>query len=61
MPKAIHSGYDSCGDLYVDCVECTQGINGSAECDKGWNNDEPKQGGCNCGTLLAGLIMDNEG
>lgn len=57
MANAKYSRYDACDALFIDCVECTEGPNGSCDCDDGWNNDRPRDGGCFCGTLLEGLTV----
>ena len=59
MANVKHSERDSAGRLYVDCSECERGGNGTDKdkCSAGWRIKRGKQGGCFCGTLRAGLVM----
>lgn len=57
MAKAKYSLRDTKNKLYVDCSECERGGNGNAKdkCSCGWQVKRGKQGGCFCGSLMAGL------
>ncbi len=55
--EAKHSFFDSRGHAFIDCTECSRGVNGSDKdkCSAGHRNKRPRQGGCFCGTLIEGL------
>jgi len=57
---AQFSEYDTKGNLYVDCTECTRGRNGQDKdkCSAGFKHKRGNKGGCFLGELLPTLKME---